>query len=143
MSDLVVNARVTIPADELREAFVRSGGPGGQNVNKVASKVELRWTPATSLALTFDERTWVLQRLGGRLTLDGELIVTSDRYRDQPRNRADAAEKLAAIVRTALERPKPRRATRPSKGSKERRIAAKKRRGAIKSGRRSGGETLH
>lgn len=139
-SDLVVTPRVRIPAEELREAFVRSSGPGGQNVNKVASKVELRWTPATSTALSYDDRAWLLAKLGGRLTLDGELIVTSDRYRDQPRNRADAAEKLAAIVRTALARPTPRRATKPSRGAKERRIAAKKRRGAIKTGRRGGGD---
>ncbi len=140
MSDVIVNTRVRIPAEELREAFVRSSGPGGQNVNKVASKVELRWTPSTSSALSFDDRAYLLSKLGGRLTLDGELIVTSDRYRDQPRNRADAAEKLAAIVRGALVRAKPRRATRPSRGAKERRIKAKKLRGAIKSARRGSGD---
>ncbi len=139
MSDIVVTPRVRIPSDELREHFVRSGGAGGQNVNKVASKVELRWTPSTSSALSFDDKAWVMTKLGGRLTLDGDLIVTSDRYRDQLRNRADAAEKLAVIVRGALARPKPRRATRPSRGANTRRIAAKKRRGAIKSTRRDGG----
>jgi ribosome-associated protein len=140
MADVVVSPRVRIPAEELREAFVRSSGAGGQNVNKVSSKVELRWNPTTTSALSMDDRAFLLAKLGGKLTLDGELIVTSDKYRDQPRNRADAAEKLAAIVRGALVRPKPRRATKPSRGSKERRIKAKKIRGAIKSGRRGSGD---
>ena len=137
MSDIVVTPRIRIPADELTESFVRSSGPGGQNVNKVASKVELRWTPQTSAALSFDDRAYLLTKLGGRLTLDGELIVTSDKYRDQPRNRADAADKLAAIVRTALARPTPRKKTKPSRGAKERRIASKKKRGDIKAARQS------
>jgi ribosome-associated protein len=136
VSDIVVTPRMVIPADELTESFVRSSGPGGQNVNKVASKVELRWTPQTSAALSFDDRAYLLTKLGGRLTLDGELIVTSDKFRDQPRNRADAADKLAAIVRTALARPKPRKKTKPSRGAKERRIASKKKRGDIKATRR-------
>lgn len=135
-----MSPRVKIPADELQEAFVRSSGAGGQNVNKVSSKVELRWTPSTSSALSFDDRAYLLAKLGGKLTLEGVLIVTSDRYRDQPRNRADAQEKLAEIVRAALARPKPRRATKPSRGAKERRIKAKKLRGAIKSGRRGSGD---
>jgi ribosome-associated protein len=137
VSDIVVTPRIRIPADELTESFVRSSGPGGQNVNKVASKVELRWTPQTSAALSFDDRAYLLGKLGGRLTLDGELIVTSDKYRDQPRNRADAADKLAAIVRAALARPKPRKKTKPSRGAKERRIASKKKRGDVKAGRQA------
>jgi ribosome-associated protein len=99
--------------------------------------VELRWTPQTSAALSFDDRAYLLGKLGGRLTLDGELIVTSDKYRDQPRNRADAADKLAAIVRAALARPKPRKKTKPSRGAKERRIASKKKRGDVKAGRQA------
>ena len=140
MDDVIVNARVRIPADELRESFMRSSGAGGQNVNKVSSKVELRWTPATSAALSFDDRAYLLGRIAARLTGEGELIVTSEKYRDQPRNRADAAEKLAAIVRAALVRAKPRRATKPTRGSKERRVKAKKHRGAIKAGRQRGGD---
>jgi ribosome-associated protein len=135
VSDIVVTPRIVIPSEELTEQFVRSSGAGGQNVNKVSSKVELRWTPQTSSALSFDDRAYLLTKLGGRLTLDGELIITSDKYRDQPRNRADAAEKLAAIVRTALLRPKPRKKTKPSRGAKERRISSKKKRGDIKAGR--------
>jgi ribosome-associated protein len=136
--DIRVNERVVIPGGELRIAFARSGGPGGQNVNKVESKVELRWTPATTSAVQGEQLTYLLSRLAGRLTLDGELLVTSQLHRDQIRNRWDAETKLGAIVAAALERPKPRKATRPSRGSKERRIKAKKIRGDIKRGRRGG-----
>jgi ribosome-associated protein len=136
VADVRVNDRVTIPADELSFAFARSGGPGGQNVNKVASKVELRWTPGTTRALTPDDRALVVSKLAARLTTDGELIVVSSLTRDQIVNRGDAEEKLAAIVRGALFRPKPRKKTRPSRGSKERRLKAKKVRSEIKRGRR-------
>ena len=136
MGDLAINDRITIPEGELRLAFSRSGGPGGQNVNKVNSKVELRWTPATSAALGDDDRTLLLAKLGKRLTNDGDLVVTSERTRDQAKNRADAAAKLAAIVAAALHRPKKRKATRPSRGAKERRIGAKKHRAEIKKSRR-------
>lgn len=135
MGDLVVTPRVIIPDDELSLAFARSGGSGGQNVNKVSSKVELRWCPATSRALTPADREWLMTKLGGRLTNAGELIVVSEKTRDQIKNRGDAEDKLAAIVRAALARPKPRRATKPSRGAKERRIQAKKGRAQIKSGR--------
>jgi ribosome-associated protein len=135
MTDLIVTSRVTIPADELRWSFARSGGAGGQNVNKVSSKVELRWTPGESRALTASDRAWLLAQLANRLTTAGDLIVTSDRTRDQINNRSDAEEKLAAIVGTALHRPTPRRATKPTRGSQERRIAAKKGRAVVKSGR--------
>ena len=133
---VVINQRVAIPVGELRYAFARSGGPGGQNVNKVASKAEVRWTPAESSALSPDDRAWLLTKLGGKLTTDGELIVVSEKTRDQIVNRADATEKLVALVREALVRPKPRRATKPSRGAKERRLGEKKRRAEIKSGRR-------
>ena len=136
MADVRVNDRVTIPADELSFSFARSGGPGGQNVNKVASKVELRWTPGTTRALTPDDRALVVSKLAPRLTTDGELIVVSSLTRDQIVNRGDAEDKLAAIVRGALFRPKPRKKTKPSRGSKERRLKAKKARSEIKRGRR-------
>ena len=135
MGDIAVTPRLIIPADELTIGFARSGGSGGQNVNKVSSKVDLRWTPSTSRALAPVDRDWLLVKLGGRLTTAGELIVTSELTRDQINNRADAEDKLAAIVRAALVRPKPRRATKPSRGAKERRIKAKKGRAVVKSGR--------
>ena len=137
MQDLeVIEGRLTIPAAELSIAFARSGGPGGQNVNKVASKVELRWNPRTSAALGEDDRAWLLQRLASRLTGDGELIVTSTATRDQLKNRDDAESKLCLILRTAMERPKPRRATKPSRASKRRRVADKRHNAAIKKARR-------
>jgi len=126
MEDVVVTPAVIIPAGELAIAFARSGGPGGQNVNKVASKVELRWNPLTSAVLSVDERAWLMERLKSRLTSDGTLIVTSSATRDQGKNRSDALEKLALIVRNALARPTPRRATKPSRGAKRRRLADKR-----------------
>ncbi|HET7505040.1 MAG TPA: alternative ribosome rescue aminoacyl-tRNA hydrolase ArfB [Kofleriaceae bacterium] len=137
MQDVVVTPRVTIPAGELAFAFSRSGGPGGQNVNKVSSKVELRWNPTTSAALSADERAWLVERLRSRLTGDGTLIITSTATRDQAKNRDDATSKLALIVRAALDRPKPRRPTRPSRGAKRRRVADKRHHAEIKRNRSS------
>jgi len=135
MEDLVVTPRITIPGGELAIAFSRSGGPGGQNVNKVASKVELRWSPATSAALTADDRAWLALRLRSRLTGDGTLIVTSTATRDQGKNRDDATRKLALIVRAALARPKPRKPTKVSRGAKRRRVADKRHHAEIKRNR--------
>jgi ribosome-associated protein len=136
VADHRITERITIPAGELRVSFVRSGGPGGQNVNKVASKVQLRWAPATSTALSDADRAWLLNKLASKLTSDGDLIVASGLTRDQGRNRVDAEGKLADIVAAALVRPKKRRATIPSKAAKARRIDEKKARGEIKKGRR-------
>ena len=136
MRDLLVTPRLTIPAAELALAFARSGGPGGQNVNKVSSKVELRWNPTTSGALTLEDRTWLLSKLANRLTTDGTLIVTSTATRDQLKNRDDAMSKLILIVKSALERPKKRHATKPSRASKRRRVDDKKHRAQIKKDRR-------
>ena len=138
MADIVVTPRLTIPAGELEISFSRSGGPGGQNVNKVSSKVDLRWNPLTSMALDHDDRSLLLEKLRNRLTTDGQLIVTSTLTRDQLKNRDDAESKLALIVRAALDRPKPRKATKVSKGAKRRRVADKRRHSEIKRGRSGG-----
>jgi len=140
VADLVVTPRLTIPAGELAVAFARSGGPGGQNVNKVASKVELRWNPTTSAALTHDDRALLIEKLRSRLTNDGELIVTSTLTRDQIKNRGDAESKLVLIVRSALHRDKPRRETKPSRSSKRRRVADKRHRSEIKRNRSGGSD---
>jgi ribosome-associated protein len=135
---LRVTRALVIPASELVESFARAGGPGGQNVNKVSSKAEVRWNPSASSALDERDRAWLLERLGRRLTAAGDLVVTSSRTRDQSRNRADARARLAELVRAALVRPRRRVSTRPTRGSVERRLSGKKRRGAIKRARTHG-----
>ena len=109
---------MSLDPSELTISFIRASGPGGQNVNKVSSKVELRWNPTTSAALTDDDRAWLLGRLANRLTTDGTLIVTSTATRDQLKNRDDVMSKLTLIVRAALERPKTRRPTKPSRAAR-------------------------
>ncbi|MDD9946740.1 MAG: alternative ribosome rescue aminoacyl-tRNA hydrolase ArfB [Myxococcales bacterium] len=136
MDDIRIGPTLTIPAAELVVRFSRARGPGGQNVNKVESRVELRWAPGTSAALAPGDRRWLVSRLAPQLTATGDLVVTSERYRTQARNRSDAAEKLAALVRAALVRPKARRATRPTRGSVRRRLEAKRKRGEVKRSRR-------
>jgi len=140
MGDLLIRRGLVIPEDELELRFARAGGPGGQNVNKRSTQVEVRWRPATSRALRGDDRAWLLARLGGRLTADGELVVTSTLTRQQARNREDALAKLAGIVAAALVRPRRRRATRPGRGAVERRLGAKKRRSQVKADRRRRGD---
>jgi ribosome-associated protein len=137
VEDLPIDETLVIPARELRESFARSGGPGGQNVNKVETKAELRWTPGGSAALSDANRAWLLRRLASRLTAQGELLITSTRTRDQLRNREDARDKMAEMVRRALQRPKRRKKTRPSKGAIEGRLQEKKRRADSKQKRQS------
>ncbi len=126
-----------IPGDELAETFSRAAGPGGQNVNKVASKVELRWSLVASRALGAADRAWLLERLADRITSSGDLVVRASRTRDQARNRAEARERLVELVRAALVRPRKRVATRPGRGAVERRLAGKKRRAKLKQARRT------
>jgi ribosome-associated protein len=136
LADLRVNDHLTIPAAELGWRFSRSSGPGGQGVNTTDSRVELSWDVASSPLLSAVQRERALMRLAGRL-IDGVLMVTASEFRSQLRNRESAAARLAALVRRAIAPPpQARRPTRPTTGSVERRIAAKKHRSRIKRERR-------
>lgn len=126
---------ITIPEQELVERFVRATGPGGQNVNKVATAVELRFDIAQSPTLPEAVRERLLTKRDRRVTLDGVLVISAQRFRTQERNREDARVRLAAFVESGLHAPKPRVATKPSRAAKERRIGAKKERGATKRNR--------
>jgi ribosome-associated protein len=133
MSGLVVTPRITIPDGELEESFIRSSGPGGQNVNKVSSAVQLRFNVLTTLCLT----DWARENLlrSGKLTNDGVLVITAQRFREQERNRADARARLAEIVARAAIPPKARRPTKVPKSSKKKRLEGKKHRAGIKQNR--------
>ncbi|MCH8613502.1 alternative ribosome rescue aminoacyl-tRNA hydrolase ArfB [Arsenicicoccus dermatophilus] len=126
---------LVIPAAELVERFSRSSGPGGQGVNTTDSRVQLSWSPVSSAALTESQRSRVVAHLGARL-VDGAVTVDASEHRSQRRNRVAARERLAADLRAALAPPPPaRRATKPTKGSQRRRLAAKARRSDVKSHR--------
>ena len=133
---LIVNDRIRIPLDEFTWSFARAGGPGGQNVNKVASKAVLRWPALTSPSLPGDVRARFLQRFHTRITNEGDLVMASQLYRDQERNKQDCLEKLAAMLLSVAVLPKARRPTKPTKGSKQRRLTAKKHTAKTKSNRR-------
>ncbi len=136
---LQVTPTVSIAESELDERFVRASGPGGQNVNKVATAVELRFEPAASPVLTDAVRARLRSLAGSRMTADGVLLIDARRFRTQAANREDARERLAALVRKALTPPKRRHATRPTAGSERRRLEAKRRRSEAKRGRGTAG----
>ena len=121
-----------IDESEIVESFVRASGPGGQNVNKVASAVELRFDARRSPSLPDAVATKLMKLAGSRLTQDGVIVIFAQRFSSQPRNREDARERLAALIVKAQEREKPRRATKPSKAAKAKRLDEKVRRGGIK-----------
>jgi ribosome-associated protein len=133
---LSVTETLSIPLAEFQFEFARSGGPGGQNVNKVNSKATLRWTPSESPSLPPATKARLLRAVEARLTKDGELLVTSQLTRDQGRNVEDCLEKVRELVLTAAKPPKPRRASRPTLASKVRRVEAKLRRSSTKRLRR-------
>lgn len=136
---IVINDTITIPDSELGWNYARSSGPGGQNVNKVASKVQLRWAFLQSEAIPEAAKGRIRRARSGQVTTEGELLIVSQKTRDQEKNRADCLEKLAEIVRAALVEPKVRKRTRPSYASKQRRLDTKKRQSQKKAGRQSPG----
>jgi ribosome-associated protein len=133
---LEINEQIRIPDSEFEWSFVRSGGPGGQNVNKVASKAVLRWNLGASPSVPEEVKARLRTQQRRRITGEGEMVLNSQRYRDQGRNVEDCLEKLRALVLQASVLPKARKATRPSRGAREARLQEKRRRSRTKSGRR-------
>lgn len=133
-----ISDRLSIPDHELEFSFARSGGPGGQNVNKVSSKAILKWNIDANASIPEAAKARFRTSFGNRIATDGNVVITSDEYRDQPRNIENCCEKLSEMLRSVEKPPKVRRATKPTRGSKERRLAGKKRDSAIKAGRRTG-----
>lgn len=134
--DLQVSENVTVPDSELEMSFARSSGPGGQNVNKVESKATLRWNVRSTAHLPQPAKERFLTRYASRLTKEGDLLITSQEHRDQPRNIEACRARLVALIRSVLHAPKKRRPTKPTRGSKVRRLKEKKSRSQVKEGRR-------
>jgi len=134
---IAINDDLALDEREISETFIRASGPGGQNVNKVASAAQLRFDAKSSPSLPEAVRARLMRLAGNRVTQDGIIVITARRFRSQERNRDDARDRLVALIRRAAEPPKPRRKTRPSAGQREQRLAAKSRRATVKRQRRS------
>lgn len=132
-----ITSRIAIDEREADESFVRASGPGGQNVNKLSTAVQLRFDVRGSPSLPGDVKARLESLAGARLTREGVLVITAQRHRTQARNRQDALDRLIDLIRRAAIPPRPRRPTRPTAASRERRIESKKRRGGIKHLRRA------
>ncbi|MDP6445772.1 MAG: alternative ribosome rescue aminoacyl-tRNA hydrolase ArfB [Pirellulaceae bacterium] len=133
---LVVNRRLSVPIAELVFTYSRSSGPGGQNVNKVNTRVQVRWNVLESESVPDDVRSRFVQRYHNRITRDGHLILASQRTRNQADNVRDCLDKLRDLLVAVAEPPKPRKKTKPSRASRERRLRAKRRQSAKKQNRR-------
>ena len=136
MADLYVNPRLTIAEKELSVSVARSSGPGGQNVNKVNSKVTLRWSPDLCPGLSPDWRGRFQSRFSNRINRDGQLVLHSEQYRDQARNLADVRNRLVEMLLSCQSAPRPRKPTRPTLGSQRRRLERKKQQSQKKQNRR-------
>ena len=135
-----ITPQITLDEDEIQESFLRAAGPGGQNVNKVATAVQLRFDVANSPSLPEDVRQRLLQLGGRRMTAQGVLVIQAQRHRTQEQNRQEALQRLVELVRRAAAPPKKRYKTRPTRASQERRLEAKRRRGLVKRLRQSKAE---
>jgi ribosome-associated protein len=133
---LEVNERIRIPSEEFTWSYVRAGGPGGQNVNKVASKAVLRWDVRHSPSVPADVKARFAEQQRQRITTEGVLVMSSQRHRDQERNREDCLEKLRELLLRAATVDKPRKKSKPTRASKRRRVEEKRRRSATKQSRR-------
>jgi len=129
---LYVTRSIQISEEDLQESFIRSSGPGGQNVNKVATAVQLRFDAGKSSVLDEEVKVRLKRLAGRRMTADGVIVIEAKRYREQEKNRADARERLVALIRMATEKPRARRQTRPTRASVQRRVEGKKKRGNVK-----------
>jgi ribosome-associated protein len=134
---ITISETLSLDENEIEESFIRASGPGGQNVNKVSSAVQIRFDARRSPSLPTPVALRLMQLAGRRLTQDGVIVITAQRFRDQTQNRADAQNRLVEMIREAMVPPKPRRATKPTNASREKRLNGKAKRSTVKTMRGS------